>query len=144
MLSAQVNALSSQGAPPEEISSALNIPVEAVKYHQAREQNTDFDDESCREFAAIIKQIATAGDNERNRLTAATFGYEVGRGLKKRMGDAPNVNITQLNQLIHQANNFINNVVPDCEPGPTRALEEAPRVGGHEQAPRLPYGWEYE
>jgi len=144
MLSAQVEALASQGAPPEEISTALNIPVEAVKYHQAREQNTDFDDETCKEFATIIKNIAACGDNERNRLTAATFGYEVGRGLKKRMSEAPGVNIVQLNQLIHQANNFINNVVPDSQPGPTGALEEAPGTCGHEQAPRLPYGWEYD
>ena len=84
-----------------DICEQFNCNELAVKY--ALEGEQDFSDEDCRQMAAVIRQIAINGDNERNRLTAATYIYDVKKGLRVPKKEAPTISAVQINQLIIQA-----------------------------------------
>ena len=130
MLDAQILELHKQGTAPEQIAEALNCSLPAVQYVLRRESKEDFSNDDCLEMANIIKTIARGAENERNRLTAAMFAIEVGRGIKKNKSDLPFVNAVQINQLILNAHkdvlNFVTRGAAQEDPGNNRASEEVP------------------
>lgn len=100
-LDAQIRRAHQQGASLDEICSQLNCDPAAVKW--ALQDSEDFTDEDCRDMARVIKQIALNGENERNRLTAATYIFDVKKGFRVSKSDTPTVTAIQINQLIHAA-----------------------------------------
>jgi hypothetical protein len=149
MIELQVTALHEQGASAAEIAEQLNLPLQSVEYTLARVTKEDFSEDDAQQMAGVIKQIAFNGDNERTRLQAAMFGYEVKRGLRKKGSELPAVSITQPNQLIINAERNISNIVPNLTAEKARGTGAAYTAKGsnppevqHREA--KPAGWEYE
>ena len=137
MLDAQILELHKQGTAPEQIAEALNCSLPAVQYVIRRESKEDLSNDDCLEMANIIKTIARGAENERNRLTAAMFAIEVGRGIKKNKSDLPFVNAVQINQLILNAHkdvlNFVTRGPAQEDPGNSGTGEEVPTKGAEDR-----------
>lgn len=101
LLHRQIRAAHQAGANCEEIAEQLNCPLPAVKL--ALSDSEDFSDDDAAAVARVIKTIALSGENERNRLTAACYVYDVKKGLRVPKQAAPTVTAVQINQLIHAA-----------------------------------------
>ena len=102
MLDEQIRAAYKSGADIESISRELNVEPAAVK--MALSDTEEFSDEDCRQVAAVIKSIALYGDNERNRLSAATYIYDVKKGYKVNRNPTAGVTAEQINILIANSN----------------------------------------
>ena len=107
MLDEQILALHEQGASAGEIAESLKCTPQAVDYVLARSSPVDFDNNKCLELSAIVMDVARHGEYEHNRLRAAMFGIEVGRGIKKNRSDLPNISAAQINQVIIAAHNDV-------------------------------------
>ncbi len=101
-LETQIRAAYRSGATVEEIADQLQCHPTAVKATLA--DTEEFTDEDARAMAGVIKNIALSGDNERNRLTAAMYVYDVKKGYRVNRQDTPTVTAVQINQLINAAN----------------------------------------
>lgn len=134
MLDAQILELHKQGTAPEQIAESLNCSLPAVQYVLRRESKEDFSNDDCLEMANIVKSIARDAENERNRLTAAMFAIEVGRGIKKNRSELPFVNAVQINQLILNAHkdvlNFVTRGPAQEDQGNRGTGEEVPTQDG--------------
>ena len=139
MLDAQILELHKQGTAPEQIAESLNCSLPAVQYVLRRESKEDFSNDDCLEMANIVKSIARDAENERNRLTAAMFAIEVGRGIKKNRSELPFVNAVQINQLILNAHkdvlNFVTRGPAQEDPGNSGTGEEVPTQNREETGP---------
>jgi hypothetical protein len=105
----QIRAVYGQGVGIEEICEQFRCSEAAVKW--ALQDSEDFTDADAAAMAAVIKQVALAGDNERNRLTAAMYVYDVKKGLRVPKREAPTISAVQINQLIFQAQQDVHRLV---------------------------------
>jgi len=116
----QIRAAAADGATADEIAAQLNCETAAVK--NALNATEDFTEDDTRQLANVIKEIAFNGENERNRLTAAMFVYEVKRGLKVPKRDTPTITAVQINQLIHASNQDIARLAGAYQQSPQNTL----------------------
>lgn len=101
-LSVQIQSLSEQGASADEIAEALQLSKEAVEYELARAGKIKEEDIPEEDFLIIRNRLLSiAKDSEDDNLAAKVgiFLYEQKRGTAK-MKQAPQINISQINQLI--------------------------------------------
>jgi hypothetical protein len=75
--------------------------------------------------------VARHGEHEHNRLRAAMFGIEVGRGIKKNRSDLPNISAAQINNVIIAAHQDVLKFVTHGRQQPSVAQE----TGGDNRAP---------
>lgn len=101
-LDAQIRRAYEEGATIEEIAKQFDCHPSAVK--SALTEVSEFTDDDARAVAGVIKNIALSGENERNRLTAAMYVYDVKKGYRVNKQDTPTVTAVQINQLINAAN----------------------------------------
>lgn len=118
MLDEQIRAAYKSGADIESISRELNVEPAAVK--MALSDTEEFSDEDCRQVAAVIKSIALYGDNERNRLSAATYIYDVKKGYKVNRNPAAGVSAEQINILIANSNKDVQGFIQQLTGNPGR------------------------
>lgn len=104
-LDIQIRRAYENGASVAEIAEQFHCHETAVK--AALSEVSEFTDDDARAVAGVIKNIALAGDNERNRLTAAMYVYDVKKGYRVNKADTPTVTAVQINQLINAANQDI-------------------------------------
>lgn len=101
-LDTQIRRAYEEGASVEEIAKQFDCHPSAVK--AALSEVSEFTDDDARAVAGVIKNIALSGENERNRLTAAMYVYDVKKGYRINKQDTPTVTAVQINQLINAAN----------------------------------------
>jgi len=118
MLDEQIRAAYKSGADIESISRELNVEPAAVK--MALSDTEEFSDEDCRQVAAVIKSIALYGDNERNRLSAATYIYDVKKGYKVNRNPTAGVSAEQINILIANSNKDVQGFIQQLTGNPGR------------------------
>lgn len=129
MLDEQIRAAYKSGADIESISRELNVEPAAVK--MALSDTEEFSDEDCRQVAAVIKSIALYGDNERNRLSAATYIYDVKKGYKVNRNPTAGISAEQINILIANSNKDVQGFIQQLTGNPGR--QEAAVDCGKEQ-----------
>lgn len=139
MLSAQIQALSADGASVDEICQVLKVPSVVVKSALSADKSEaadiDFTDEDLSAARDGIAAVARYGENERNKLQAAIFIYEVRKGLRIPKSKENVLPINQINQLILQSNQDVTRFIQSISTGDGRRncdpieCEEVPGAG---------------
>ena len=130
MLDEQIRAAYKSGADIDSISRELNVEPAAVK--MALSDTEEFSDEDCRQVASVIKSIALYGDNERNRLSAATYIYDVKKGYKVNRNPTAGISAEQINILIANSNKDVQGFIQQLT-GNTGRQEAAVDCGKEQQ-----------
>ena len=104
----QIDGLAAQGCAPAEIAEALGLDQRVVELRLFAKGDLDFDNDAMKEAASVIQQVVRLGESETNRLKAAMFVIEVGRGHKVPKRERPQVNILAVQQAILTSNDKLN------------------------------------
>lgn len=112
----QVRKLARDGMRAGEIAAELALEPATVEYILAGDKE-DFSEHDAKQMADIIKHVALHGENERNRLAAAQFAYEVKRGLKVPKSQLPTINILQINNAIRAAHADVTRLLSPSDAG---------------------------
>jgi len=134
LLGEQIRKAHRDGAAIGEICQQLNVDRAAAV--SALQNEIDFTDEDAAAAANVIKTIAKYGENERNKLNAATYIYDVKKGYRVNRNPTVGISAAEINILISQSNQDVNRFIEQFRAAPAR---EAVVVDGGEkqlQSPR--------
>lgn len=121
-LAIQIQSLADQGASASEIAEALQLSTEAVEFELARAGKLKEEDIPEADFLIIrnrLLSIAKESEDENLAAKVGIFLYEQKRGTAK-MKQAPQINISQINQLILASHERLKSVYREsiCQPRP--------------------------
>ncbi len=102
LLGEQIRKAHRDGAAIGEICQQLNVDRAAAV--SALQNEIDFTDEDAAAAANVIKTIAKYGENERNKLNAATYIYDVKKGYRVNRNPTVGISAAEINILISQSN----------------------------------------
>ena len=133
MLAEQIKAARDEGCCAADIALGLNVSETVVK---SVLEDEDFSDHDLAVAKDAIRLTAAQGENERNRLQAAMFIFEVKRGHRVPKAQEAAINIQQIQQLIIRSNHDIAQFVSRNRCGDQRIIEatELPQAD-HQAAP---------
>lgn len=118
LLAAQIKKSHLDGASVEEICQQLNVDKAAV--NNVLYDAVDFSDEDAAAAARVIKSIALHGENERNKLNAATYIYDVKKGYRVNRNPTAGISAGEINILISQAAHDVNELIEQLKRNPSR------------------------
>lgn len=118
LLAAQIKKSHLDGASVEDICAQLNCDKTAV--NNVLYDTVDFSDEDAAAAARVIKSIALHGENERNKLNAATYIYDVKKGFRVNRNPTAGISAGEINILITQAAHDVNGLIEQLRRNPSR------------------------